>query len=485
MSPAEPSQPVAIAQLRLRAARDLTDLGERAAEAGLEPVLDTPLTEVLATVPATSPVAVALRALGSFVPPRTLGDLLRTPGLQRLALAGGRTSPPELLRHCCEFLEAAGPGPSPAPVRPTTPEGLARWASENEVGPWLEVRVPDPWQYRMSHAAGGRSLGELALQVRSPDSRQAWTLLEGAVAAVRSASDDEALWRSRLLPPASPPLAELYARALALRERIRQRAPRRSLPGCGPRLRLREEPLGFDYAEDTLGASAWALLVPPLREPVFISLEGWRDELELRCHCRRQRPATCAHALSALEALLLFLGRGEPPSALQALARTLARPNWQRALDDFDKRCPPPPHAAEPDAILSWRLVPDDGGLAVHARRHRPGARGGYTKGTRIETYRLGELRHWPDPLDRRIARLLLSAGDLRYGLRDGDPEFLWDAFELLAEHPRVFFESDPSRPVAFRTARLVLRGVSGPKGVELCAEVDGERLSAGTAELF
>jgi len=227
------------------------------------------------------------------------------------------------------------------------------------------------------------------------------------------------------------------------------------------------EHVRLDVHQLAAGASAWELFVLGLTVHLYLKQEvtraGWAVRLV------RAGAAWTEAGYSWIGRQALFLARALSPeyfereyeplrarSFLDALeARpgelilselTVAKPEWERALEALAELAEQPVEEADASRRVAWYVDMSDGTLDRPALQELK--RGGWTKGRRLPLPQLWALSHELPREDQNVLASTREAGpDKR--------EFSAEAFEALIGHPRVFNGARGGAPVE------VVRGVA------------------------
>jgi superfamily II DNA or RNA helicase len=372
-------------------------------------------------------------------------DLFSAPALRlgsakQTALSGPPSSLPALrdwaARH--GVLERLG---DPAPV---LPGGQAAWQTTEAPATVEEALIAGPPSRRRS-------------------ATEQWTTRirrEAAAAYLIRIAENLAYLRSRRPSEAPPPIDPCFAglaQAIEVtRTALLAAAPQAARPEgtfLPAPLLFVDEPPRLIYDE---GVTPRDQVLVGYRQPSLVEVElaSWRTRrLVIACHCSQARFG-CAHGLAALDAAADLLRSPSSP-AYRPLRELVSVPGWTRFLDRLDRALAQlPSREARAEERLIWRVSGGQGGMALlEAQRQTRGARGAWSRGTRIS----------PSTLDRKPT-LLAIASDARAteilteGVQAGMvlspsvvPGRTWRALEALIGAPNVFLADRRDVPLSIQ----------------------------------
>ena len=335
------------------------------------------------------------------------------------------------------------------PLDPGTLARLRR-ARADSLG-LIDAIVPDDYGGARIHAALGAT-------GRAEVAAEATRFLTELAAAVRATREQVERVRTSWPPPGlQPSVAAAGEVLLAELDRRRDQA-QRVLP---------LDQLEEVRATVTDDPPAILLTARAPRARVGTQLEGIRLRLALdtpasSCDCVVARTGACVHIPAAILVVLRAL-RDPDDELTRRVARALATPAWMRTLEALDAALVEPA-ADEANERVVWRLaVGSNGGVVVEAARQKRLARGGWSKGTRLD--RWDARTACADPWDRRIYATL---SDGSY-YAEPPPAAMARALVELCGHERVYMGD---QPIAVVEAPVTLRPVERDGGCEVMVSV-------------
>ncbi|XXF79245.1 DEAD/DEAH box helicase [Myxococcaceae bacterium GXIMD 01537] len=286
---------------------------------------------------------------------------------------------------------------------------------------------------------------------------------------VRRALGEEA---ARPAQHADAALAQLWAKLLALRQKLR--------------------PLASPRSRESRAAAAWAFdatacaLTWKERERVVrpgpdygtvtvttrVTFPGG-GEARAECNCST-RLRGCVHALGLVDTTLDVLEDAARATEMHALAEELLRPNWARALKELDLF---EAEAAKPRTTIEvwWCIEHVLGTLTVSPMVKKQTRRGTLSTGARMTASRLlEEYREQLSEQDLRVAEHLVAWAPTSRAAGT----YAAHAFLSLVGHPRVFVDGRPDEPLEMRRARLGFTALTAGEHIRLEPSVEGERFN-------
>ncbi len=269
--------------------------------------------------------------------------------------------------------------------------------------------------------------------------------------------------RGLLEPPSEPSALPAHRSLVALRARFpSQVAPRSQAVLSAQRLHFDSQLPGFCYQEDRRwlpeNRLGYGLITPA------VALKVTPTEASAECSCGAK---ACLHALSAVDATLLWLRQPLTP-ALSSALEELARPSWERALRAIDLALQAQGDAAAAPSV-SWRLsVFGSRGIELVPYLHRITRKGTPSSGSRLTPSRLLE-QHGSrlSPEDTRIAQLCART----FGSASQA------ALLALEGHPRLYLDQSPELAVRVERAQVGLVAEERGGSVVLTGGLDGTPL--------
>ena len=381
-------------------------------------------------------------------------------------------------------------------LRPGMKESQIRaWAKLRGLESWLEI----PAAEMESHSWGGASFwlrrhggSRSVLDVLSTTpsttrhgsaKRPPRVLQRSLIATLQEAATliDEGLKeeRQRRRQPLDGALGEAQERLLALRETLRGEGVYPYPSNTGRmRVLIHEDPPSVHYQVYGHVRCTGAPVVQPRLEVQLQEPDGRR---QLRCSCPSGRSGRCPIGLAVLDATLDLL---ESPTGAAVLQPALELQPWERALGKLSVALEAP---KDPEGrLLAWKIRAPEGRpielqpALVRPLKTKAGMRFWRTGLRPIIRGEVPGVR----PADRRAAAWLEDLEqDWRYSERRERPA-VFEALALLVDHPRIYLDGKPPRPLRLTRGALRLRWEAAPGG-GLIARVtlDGQPIDAEALE--
>ncbi|NNB88129.1 DEAD/DEAH box helicase [Corallococcus exiguus] len=418
---------------------------------------------------------------------------------------------------------AAPPQPSvserrvEAPARPSAPTDIQKWLVEHQVGraravplavlapllsaPSTRYVLPALRKATVVDALEGSSkLRRATAPEQEMLAEAAWQWVRDEAGRVSRGLAHEASAQP-LPPPTDGRLAPLMEALTRARARIREQSLPRSLSPV-PTVILAERPLRLLVKDPELALWRPTHHLESAQAEGFTGLDP-RALMEGRpgvaCPCSPgDAEATCAHALTAVDAALAFLVQPKQASLAARLAELLLEAPGRELLSALTASALERTVREEAPAegrFVTFRLEPESSrGWRLRPYLHFPSKKGGLTQGQSVAGYDRGKLLQSLQDPDERRAWSLLDAGErmdrhsAMYGIYDGPLDdmgggapyaLLLQALRSLARSPRLRIAGGADAPARVREASLGFALEQDGQALRLRPAVDGRPVTA------
>ncbi|RKH44258.1 DEAD/DEAH box helicase [Corallococcus sp. AB050B] len=407
--------------------------------------------------------------------------------------------------------QPVSPRRAKGPTRPSTPVSIQAWLVEHHVerARTVPVAVLAPLVTRsfargvlpalrkatlVDALEGGPKLRRLKGGQQDVLAEAAWRWVRDEAERVSRGRAHEASAKP-LPPPTDDRLAPLREALTRARARIREQAEPRSLSPA-PTVALQEHPLRLLVKEPEL--AAWLPTHPPagFEDENHVELDP-RALMEGRpgvsCPCSpKAAEASCVHALTAVDAALVFLALPKRASRAARLAELLFEAPGRELLSALEASLLGRAVREEAPAtgdLVTFRLEREPRrGWRLRPYLHHPSKKGGLTQGHAVSWYdRDKALRTLTDPDERQAWSLLDTEHQMFLngmypgaGIGSGAPYTLMlQALRSLARSRRLRLADVPDVPVQVREAPLGFALEQEGQALRLRPAVDGRPVAA------